>query len=70
MQLDLIDLCYVSATLTLSNQFILPTFTIQCSVESFPGVKVFTVQKKTVRIIVGAKPRNSCRGLFKRLDIH
>jgi hypothetical protein len=31
--------------------------------------KVFTLQKKTVRIMVGVKPQNSCRGLFKILQI-
>jgi hypothetical protein len=31
--------------------------------------KVFTLQMKIVRIMVGVKPQNSCRGLFKRLQI-
>jgi IS1 family transposase len=31
--------------------------------------KVFTLQKKIVRIMLGVKPQNSCRGLFKRLQI-
>jgi hypothetical protein len=31
--------------------------------------KVFTLQKKTVRIIVGAKPQTPCRDLFKKLQI-
>jgi hypothetical protein len=31
--------------------------------------KVFTLQKKTVRIIVGKKPQNPCRDLFKKLQI-
>jgi hypothetical protein len=31
--------------------------------------KVFTLQKKTLRIMVGIKPRNSCRDLFKKLQI-
>jgi hypothetical protein len=31
--------------------------------------KVFTLQKKIVRIMVGVKPQNSCRELFKRLQI-
>jgi hypothetical protein len=30
--------------------------------------KVFTLQKKIVRIVVGVKLRNSCRELFKRLQ--
>jgi hypothetical protein len=28
--------------------------------------KVFTLQKKIVRIVVGVKPQNSCRELFRR----
>jgi IS1 family transposase len=31
--------------------------------------KMFTLQKKIVRIMVGIKPQNSCRELFKRLQI-
>jgi hypothetical protein len=31
--------------------------------------KIFTLQKKIVRIMVGVKPQNSCRELFKRLQI-
>jgi hypothetical protein len=31
--------------------------------------KVFTLQKKIIRIMVGVKPQNSCRELFKRLQI-
>jgi hypothetical protein len=31
--------------------------------------KVFTLQKKIVRIMVGIKPQNSCRDLFKRIQI-
>ena len=31
--------------------------------------KVFTLQKKIVRIMMGVKSRNSCRDLFKRLQI-
>jgi hypothetical protein len=30
---------------------------------------IFTLQKKTVRIIAGVKSRNSCRNLFMRLEI-
>jgi hypothetical protein len=30
---------------------------------------VFTLQKKVIRIIAGVKPRNSCRNLFKGLEI-
>jgi hypothetical protein len=28
---------------------------------------IFTLEKKTVRIVAGNKPRNSCSSLFKRL---
>jgi hypothetical protein len=31
--------------------------------------KIFTLEKKIVWIMAGDKPRNSCRGLFKRLEI-
>jgi hypothetical protein len=31
--------------------------------------KIFTLQKKIVRLMAGVKPRNSCRSLFKRLEI-
>jgi IS1 family transposase len=30
---------------------------------------IFTLQKKTIRIIAGVKSRNSCRNLFMRLEI-
>jgi hypothetical protein len=30
---------------------------------------VFTLQKKVIRIIAGVKPTNSCKNLFKRLEI-
>jgi hypothetical protein len=36
---------------------------------SFDIKKVFTLQKKIVRIMMGVKSHNSCRGLFKRLQI-
>jgi len=31
--------------------------------------KVFKLQKRVIRIMPGAEPRASCRGLFKRLKI-
>jgi hypothetical protein len=31
--------------------------------------KIFTLQKKIVRLMAGVKLRNSCRSLFKRLEI-
>jgi hypothetical protein len=43
--------------------------------ECFVGVirlrvkKIFTLQKKIIRIMAGAKPRNLCTSLFKTLEI-
>jgi hypothetical protein len=31
--------------------------------------KIFTLQKRRIRIMVGAHPRTSCRRLFKKLEI-
>jgi hypothetical protein len=31
--------------------------------------KIFTLQKKIIRIMMGAHPRTSCRKLFKKLEI-
>jgi hypothetical protein len=31
--------------------------------------RIFTLQKKIIRIMAGAKPRNLCRSLFKKLGI-
>jgi hypothetical protein len=31
--------------------------------------RIFTLQKKIIRIIAGTKPRNLCRRLFKKLEI-
>jgi len=31
--------------------------------------KIFTLQKRTIRIMMGAHPRTSCRELFKKLEI-
>jgi hypothetical protein len=31
--------------------------------------KIFTLQKKIIRIVVGAQPRTTCRSLFKKLEI-
>jgi hypothetical protein len=31
--------------------------------------KIFTLQKKIVRLMAGGKPRDSCKNLFKRLEI-
>jgi hypothetical protein len=42
---------------------------IICWGNSSDSKKVFTLQKKTVRIIVGPKPQIPCRDLFKKLQI-
>jgi hypothetical protein len=34
-----------------------------------PNIVIFTLQKRTVRIIAGVKSRNSCSNLFMRLEI-
>jgi hypothetical protein len=31
--------------------------------------KIFTLQKKIIRIMASVKPRNSCRSVFKRLEV-
>jgi len=31
--------------------------------------RIFTLPKEIVTVMVGAKPRYTCRGLFKRLEI-
>jgi hypothetical protein len=31
--------------------------------------KIFTLQKKVVRLMAGVKPKNSCKSLFKSLEI-
>jgi len=33
------------------------------------SVKIFTLQKKIIRIMAGAQPRTSCRSLLKQLEI-
>jgi hypothetical protein len=33
------------------------------------SMKIFTLQKRIIRIMVGAYPRTSCRKLFKKLEI-
>jgi IS1 family transposase len=66
-------LCSTSATLTLSSQFILHIFTLQYGIIFWGNLansrKIFTLQKKIIRIMVGAHPRTSCRSLFKKLEI-
>ena len=37
--------------------------------ENSSNSKIFTVQKRIIRIMVGAHPRTSCRQLFKKLEI-
>jgi len=33
------------------------------------SLHVFQLQKRAIRIITGSRPRDSCRGLFKKLGI-
>jgi hypothetical protein len=63
--------CIISLTLILSNQSIFPTFTLQYNFwgNSSNSRKIFNLQKKIVRLMTGAKPGNSCKHLFKRLEI-
>jgi hypothetical protein len=69
-----LDLCHISATLTLRSIYFayfhsLIKYGIILGENSPDCKKVFTLQKKIVRIVVGIKPWNSCRDLFKRLQI-
>jgi hypothetical protein len=65
----------ISVTLTHSNQFNLQTFILLYIVEYVSGVALPTVgrlslyKKRTVRIVAGAQPRTSCRGIFKQFEI-
>jgi hypothetical protein len=68
-----LNLCCMPATLTCSNQFILPSFILQWSTEFFfsnscNNKQIFTLQKKPIRTMAGTKPRISCRCLFKILE--
>jgi membrane protein insertase Oxa1/YidC/SpoIIIJ len=64
----------ISATLTLSNQFTMHSQSITkhgiifCGNSSNSG-KIFTLQKKILRIMCGAQPRTSCQSLLKQLEI-
>jgi hypothetical protein len=40
-----------------------------CSLVEVNFQRIFTLQKKIIRIMAGAKPRNLCRSLFKKLEI-
>jgi hypothetical protein len=63
----------LSATLILSNQFSvfisIQKYGISFWSNLFKRKAIFTLQKKTVTTITGAKHIYSCRGLFKRLEI-
>jgi len=63
----------ISVTLTLSNQFTIHTFiVIKYGIifwgNSSNSGKIFTLQKKFIRIMGGAQSRTSCRSLFKQLE--
>jgi IS1 family transposase len=69
-----LDTCIISSIKTLSSQFTSLIFTIvkygiMFWGNSFNSRKIFTLQKKIIRIMVGAHPRTSCRRLFKNLEI-
>jgi hypothetical protein len=63
-------MCYIINTDTLKS-CTLPIFTLQWSMGYFWGgnssnsKKIFTLQKKTVRLMAGVKSTNSCTSLFK-----
>jgi hypothetical protein len=46
-----------------------PDFTYEFQSLIFLKKQVFILQMKTVRIVMGVKPRNCCRVLFNRLQI-
>jgi IS1 family transposase len=65
---------HISVTLTLSNQltihiFIVIKYGIIFLGNSSNSGKIFTLQKKIIRIMAGAQPRTSCWSLFKKLEI-
>jgi hypothetical protein len=69
-----LDLCCISATPTLKSIYFAYFYTlIKYGIIFWSNLsdskKVLTLQKKFVRIMMGVKPRNSCRDLFKRLEI-
>jgi hypothetical protein len=69
-----LDRCIISSIKTRSSEFTSLIFTILSSMEYFGGnssnsKKVLTLQKKIIRIMVGAHPRTSCIRLFKNLEI-
>jgi hypothetical protein len=69
-----LGLCHISATLMLPNQFLAHFYSIMKYgiifwVNSCYSRKIFTLQKKIIRVMASVKPRSSCRSLFKRLEI-
>jgi len=64
-----------SVTFILTNQFNMQTFALLQGMEQLFGHnssksgKIFTLQEKIITIMAGAQPRNSCRSLFKQLEI-
>jgi hypothetical protein len=69
-----LDLPHISNTDTLKSIYFahfhsLTKYGIILGGNSPERKKLFTLQKKIVRIMVGIKPRNSCRDLFKTLQI-
>jgi hypothetical protein len=62
------DLCYI-LSIYFSCFHSLMTYLIIFWGNSSDSKKVFALQKKIVIIMMGVKSHNSCRGLFKRLEI-
>jgi len=67
----------ISVKLTLSTQFTIHKTYFHSVIKygtifwvnSSNSGKIFTLQKKIIRIMAGAQPRTSCRSLFKQLEI-
>ena len=65
----------VSVTLTVSNQFYYAYFDSVVKYGIILGSnfsnsgKIFSLEKKIIRIMTGAQPRTSCRSLFKQSEI-
>jgi hypothetical protein len=63
-----LDRYFISSIKTLSSQFTSLIFTLLSNMEP-NSRKIFTLQKKIIRIMIGTHPRTSCRRLFKKLEI-
>ena len=59
----------VSRLFTRNNYYCIASYGIIFWVNSSNSKRIFTLQKRIIRIMVGAQPRTSCRRLFKKLEI-